>query len=378
MDRHAAELLAPLIAARPTSPAQWRLVSWDAEQGIQVSLARGDAVLLVEFEGRDLARDCYARTARFNVCARRAFRANAPLDDGERRAVDQLVAMVRQRERLLPVLARPAAARASEVREVEVDRVLMPEGAGRYYLNPYVGCMIGCEFCYAAERADFSRGLDGVAALPWGRWVDVKVNAAEVLRREVAQLTPGSVRISPIVTDPYQPLERRYRITRRCLEVLVEARYTPVVLTRAARIREDYDLLARAPGAVVGFSIPTDDDAVREAFEPGADPIEARFEALAEAHARGLRTVVVVQPVLPMNVERLLERVAPYARLVRVDRMHRMDRASPLYARGPYAWAADEAFFERTVTALRDGFAARGVRSDDLDDVADALSGKTS
>jgi DNA repair photolyase len=372
IDDVARDLLEPLLRARP-GPSQWRLVAWDDEQGIQLTLGRGDVMILVELERRDEGRDCYARTARFNVCARRTFRADVPLGDGERRAIDQLVAMIRAREIRLPVVERPSTTRGAAVREIEVDRVLVPEGLGHYYVNPYVGCMIGCEFCYVDERADLSRELEGLPKLPWGRWVDVKINAAEVLRREVREHAPGIVRMSPIVTDPYQPLERRYRITRQCLEVLVEARFVPVVLTRAARIREDFALLARAPAAIVGFSIPTDDDRMRERFEPGADPIEARLEALEEAHRMGLRTCVVIQPMLPMDVERLVARVAPFVSIVRVDRMHRMDRARALYERAGCVDAAEDAFFERTAEELRAAFGARGIRADELDDLAGAL-----
>lgn len=372
IDDVARDLLAPLLRARP-GPSQWSLVSWDAEQGVQVSLQRGEVVLLIELEPRDEGRDCYARTARFNVCARRTFRADLPLGDGERRAIDALVAMIRSRESLLPVVERPQTSRRSAVREIEVDRVLIPEGRGHYYVNPYVGCMIGCEFCYVDERADLSRELEGLPALPWGRWVDVKVNAAEVLRREVREHAPGVVRMSPILTDPYQPLERHYRVTRQCLEVLVEAGFVPMVLTRAARIREDYALLARARSAIVGFSIPTDDDAMRAHFEPGGDPIDARIEALAEAKAAGLRTCAVIQPMLPMNVERLVDRLSPLVGVVRFDRMYRLDRARALYERAGCAWAAQDAFFEQTGEALRRAFAARGVAADDLDDLAGAL-----
>lgn len=368
-ERHAAELLAPLLAARP-APDGWRLVSWDAEQGITVSLGRGDVVVTAEFEPPDASQRAFARTPRFNVNVRRSVGPEGPLTADERRAVDQLVSLVRRRERALPVVPRAEARRGSEVREVLVDRVLMPEGGGRYYLNPYAGCMVGCAFCYVADRADLSRAFDGAAALPWGRWVDVKVNAPEVLRDEVKRHAPGVVRMSPIVTDPYQSIERRYRVTRGCLEVLVDAGFEPVVLTREARVREDYALLARARRAGVGFSIPTDDDAVRAAFEPGADPIEARFEALAEAHARGLATAVVIQPVLPMNVARFVDRVAPYVRLVRIDRMYRPERWQGLYDAVGCPDGGTEAFYARTAAALREGFAARGVRCHDLDDLA--------
>jgi DNA repair photolyase len=252
--------------------------------------------------------------------------------------------------------------------------VLVPEGRGQYYLNPYAGCMIGCPYCYVDERADLSRALEGVARHAWGRWVDVKVDAPEVLRREVRDLPPGPVRMSPILTDPYQPLERTYRVTRGCLEVLLEAGFSPVILTRGARVVEDLDLLARFARAAVGMSVPTDDDSVRARFEPGADPVDARFDALARLHGAGLRTFLAVQPMLPMDPARLVARTAPYVHTVRVDRMHGVEGLRGLYESAGCVEAMEDAFFARTEAALRAGFAARGVRVDALDDL-DALLG---
>jgi DNA repair photolyase len=367
----AAQMLAPLLAARP-GPTQWRLAGIDCDAGIAVTLVRGEAVLLVEIEARDEARACYARTARFNVNARRAF-APGELDLDERRAIDRLVALLTEREASVPAPVRATASHRAAVRVLDDDQVLVDEGTGHYALNPYVGCTIGCAFCYAAARADLTRALEGAPRLEWGRWVDVKEDAPDVLRRELAGRAPGIVRLSPIVTDPYQPLERRYRLTRRCLEVLLDAGFTPIVLTRCAAVLDDLELLARFPRAAVGFSIPTDDDRVREAFEPGADPIDARLAALERCARAGLRTFVVVQPVLPMDPERLVARVAPHVRAVRIDRMHDPARVLHLYQRAGRLDAATDAFFERTAVELRARFAERGVTCDGSDDVAAAL-----
>jgi hypothetical protein len=145
IDELAADLFAPLLTARRGSSG-WRLLGWDCEQGLQVSIGRGRDVVLVEFEPRDESRDCLARTRLFNVCARRSFKASAPLSAEARRAVAAVVAVARQREGRLPEVERSTSGRQSLVREIEVSRVLIPEGAGHYYINPYVGCTIGCEF----------------------------------------------------------------------------------------------------------------------------------------------------------------------------------------------------------------------------------------
>jgi DNA repair photolyase len=371
LDATVRELLGPLLGLDATSPTGWRLVGWDADAGISLTLAKADRLLLVEVEARDDERDCFVRTERFNVCVRHPFGGQAPLTEEELRVVHQIVAILRSRARLLPVVDRPGTAAGSEVREVKVERVLIEEGPGRYYVNPYTGCMIGCAFCYASHRADMSRALEGRPVLPWGRYVDVKVNAPEVLRREVARHAPGIVRLSPIVTDPYQPLERRYRITRHCIEVLGQAGFTPVVLTRAARVVDDLDLLARIPRAAVGLSIPTDDDRMRRVFEPGADSIEERLDALAQCHRAGVTAFGVVQPMLPMDPDRLVAAMAPFVRSVRVDRMHERARARPLYERAGRPDASEDAYFDRTAARLIQGFTSLGV----LVDVADDLGG---
>jgi DNA repair photolyase len=372
VDQLARDLFAPILQAR-TFPDGWHVIGWDAEQGLALTLGRGTTVLLIELEARDESIPCYARTKQFNVCARLQLEA-CEMTDVDRRVVDKVVALVARREALLPVLERSEPSRRAVVREITVDRVLMPEGGGNYYLNPYVGCMIGCEFCYVGPRAALSRRLGGLAEVPWGRYVDVKINAAEILREEVRQRPAGLVRMSPILTDPYQPLEARYRITRQCLEVLHDAGFTPVILTRAARVLDDLDLLVRFPRAAVGFSIPTDDDAMRAHFEPGSDAIEDRFEALEKCHRAGVRTFGCVQPLLPMNVENLVGRMAPFITAVRLDRMHFVPRMLHRYEAAGRVDASSDEFFARTTAELTREFRARGVSVDALDDLVSLLA----
>jgi DNA repair photolyase len=368
----ARELLAPFLDGR-FAPADCRLISWDVEQAICVTFERGQSCLLLEFEERNDRLDCYARTARFNVCVRRQFE-DAQLSDSDRRFVDAVIAVVREREALLPTAARPDPTRKTVIREILVDRVLMHEGRHQYYINPYVGCMIACPFCYVIDRADFSRRLEGLPQLPWGHYLDVKVNAAEVLRRETQSVRSGIVRMSPILTDPYQSAEHHYRITRQCLEVLLDTELVPVVLTRAPRILDDLELLKRFRRAVVGFSIPTDADEYRQIFEPNADPIDDRFAALRALHAAGVKTFAVIQPVLPMNVDRLVENIAPFVSVVRLDRLYVGERVKHLYDSHGLAAFRTEEFADETIGRLTRAFRARGVTVDPLDSLEPLLS----
>jgi DNA repair photolyase len=365
LDRIARDLLAPFLDGR-FAPAGWKLVSWDCEQALCLTFERAGVCVLIELEQRNDRLDCYTRTARFNVCAGRQF-DDADLNDADRSFVEAVIGVVREREASLPAPQRPAAERKTVVREILVDRVLIAEGRDHYYINPYVGCMIACPFCYVIDRAEFSRNLEGLPKLPWGHYLDIKINAAEVLRRELESVKRGIVRMSPILTDPYQPAERNYRITRQCLEVLVETDVAPVVLTRAPRILDDLELLKSFRRALVGFSIPTDADEYRCIFEPNADPIEERFAALRALHTAGVRTFAVIQPVLPMDPDRLVENVAPYVGAVRLDRLYVGERIQHLYDEHGLAAFCTQEYANDTIDRLARGFRARGVIVESLD-----------
>src|SRR5690606_8423282 len=116
-------LFAPLLA-RASFLGGWRVLGWDAEQGLCLTLSRGEKTLLIELERRDPERGCSARTGRFNVCARPSFRASRNLDREDVRAALTVVSLVRRRERLLPSVERAPAGRRSIAREIAVDRVL--------------------------------------------------------------------------------------------------------------------------------------------------------------------------------------------------------------------------------------------------------------
>lgn len=364
--------LRPALAA--ACAPRWRLVGWDVEQGVSFTLERGGAAVLVELERPDPTRPCGGRTARFDVMAR-AVDGPRALSAEEQTLVARVVAALSRTEARLAVVERPTTSQRAEVREVRAEHVLISEGRGQYYVNPYAGCIIGCPYCYVAERADFSRELAGLPRLPWGRWVTVKVGAKEVLARELARAAPGPVRMSPILTDPYQPIERRYRVTRGCLEAMAEhgGGFAPVVLTRAARVLDDLSLLAGFPRAAVGLSIPTDDDRVRQRFEPGADPIEERLAALAALRAAGVRTFAVVQPLLPMDPARLAERVAAATSRVRIDRMHATERALPLYRAAGCEEAAGDVWIADARARLEEALARRGVTFDEIEDMRGVL-----
>jgi DNA repair photolyase len=167
-------------------------------------------------------------------------------------------------------------------------------------LNPYMGCAHRCTFCYV--RA-FELRADRPSGDAYGRSIRVKVNVAEVLRSELARRT---WRREPVAigaaTDPYQPAEGRYRLTRACLEALREARTPFHIITRSPMIVRDVDVLAEAASwakVSVSLSIPTLDEEVWRTTEPGTPPPRQRFRAVRCLVDAGIDAGVAVAPVLP-------------------------------------------------------------------------------
>jgi DNA repair photolyase len=222
-------------------------------------------------------------------------------------------------------------------------------------LNPYVGCEHGCSYCYAS----FMKRFTGHAE-PWGAFVDAKVNAPEVLRRQLRRARRGSVLVGT-VTDPYQPLEREYRLTRRCLEVLAERQFPVNVLTRSPLCVRDVDVFRRFTDLSVGLSIPTDSDDTRKRFEPHAPPIPARLEALRALRREGISTYVFAGPLLPMDPARFVELVGDAAGEVLVDRLNYPAKVVSIYRRAGLERYLEDGWFEQTAEALRAGFERRGV-----------------
>lgn len=181
------------------------------------------------------------------------------------------------------------------VKEIECRSILSKSGIPGvdYVVNPYVGCAHGCVYCYATFIKRFTGHEE-----PWGTFVDVRVNAAEVLARQARRARPGTVVLSS-VTDPYQPLEERYGITRACLEALVGSDLGVSILTKSALVQRDIDILRRLGDVEAACTITTLDEGLRRRFEPRAAPSAARLEALAALGAAGIRTWAFCGPLLP-------------------------------------------------------------------------------
>jgi DNA repair photolyase len=167
-------------------------------------------------------------------------------------------------------------------------------------LNPYMGCVHRCTFCYV--RA-FEQRADRPSDDRYGTSIRVKTNVAEVLRRELARPSWAREIIAiGAATDPYQPAEGRYKLTRACLEVLGDAANPIRIITRGPMIVRDIDVLARAASrasVAVTFSVPTLDHEIWQRTEPGTAPPRQRLRALKQLVDAGIKASVGMAPIIP-------------------------------------------------------------------------------
>jgi DNA repair photolyase len=170
----------------------------------------------------------------------------------------------------------------------------------KWSLNPYTGCVHRCTFCYV--RA-FERRADRPSDDRYGRSIRVKVNVAEVLARELGRKSWQGEQVAVgAATDPYQPAEGRYRLTRASIEAFAGASNPFSIITRGPLIVRDLDVLqeaARRAEVAVNFSVPTLDEHVWRTTEPGTAPPSQRLRALKALVDGGIRAGVGMAPILP-------------------------------------------------------------------------------
>ncbi len=201
------------------------------------------------------------------------------------------------------------------VREVKAKSILSKSKIFEFTVNPYTGCAHACAYCYARFMQKYHPHPE-----PWGEFVDVKINAPELLLKAVSKTPPGKVWVSS-VCDCYQPVERKYELTKRCLEILVQHGWPVNILTKSSLVLRDIGLLKEGKGIEVGFSITTGDEAIRKLFEPGASQIQERIDALETLHKTGIKTFAMIAPLLP-GADDLPERLAGKVDYVLIDRLN--------------------------------------------------------
>jgi DNA repair photolyase len=243
------------------------------------------------------------------------------------------------------------------IQEKRVKSILSKSGIPGvdYCINPYVGCSHGCRYCYATFMKRFTGHTE-----PWGSFLDVKTNAPEVLHRQMKKAARGHVLISS-VTDPYQPVEEKYKLTRRCLEVLLPHQFSVDILTKSPLVLRDLDLLKQFKELEVGITITTDDDEIRRIFEPHAPPIEARIQALKTLAKAGLKTYAFIGPLLPMDPEALSEKINPHVHSVLIDRMNYASKTRKIYTSRKLNQWLDYDFVDEIIQRLEIGLAGKEI-----------------
>lgn len=190
-----------------------------------------------------------------------------------------------------------------------------------YALNPYRGCEHACIYCYAPSVIKY-RGEE-----KWGDFVDVRKNMSRVLSKELrGGKKKGTVGISTI-TDPYQPAEERYEITRNCLEVLLEHDFPISIQTKSSLVLRDPDLLKRFSKCEVGFTITSIDDEIRAKYEPGSSSFEEKLAAIRELSESGIITWVFLGPIMPYitdkddNLEQFMSKISQSIDYILIDKL---------------------------------------------------------
>jgi len=227
-----------------------------------------------------------------------------------------------------------------KVKEVKAKSILNKSKIFDYCLNPYTGCQHDCVYCYARL---FMRRYTGHKE-DWGKFVDVKVNAPGLLKKQLVRAKRGTVWVSS-VCDPYQPLEEKYGLTRQCLKQLAHHQFPVNIQTKSKLVLRDLDIILQFEEIEVGFTITTDDENIARLFEPMTSPIRDRLDALEKIHSKGIRTFVFIGPLLPGTPEKLVESIEGKADNVLIDRMNYLNTVKRFYHRQDLKEAATDLFF---------------------------------
>ncbi len=247
------------------------------------------------------------------------------------------------------------------VTEVRAKSILNKSKIFDYCLNAYIGCQVNCRYCYARL---FMPRYSGHSE-PWGTFVDVKINAVELLRRQLVRAKRGTVWVSS-VCDPYQPLEASFQLTRQCLAELAACQFPVSIQTKSALVLRDIDLLEKFKDVEVGITITTDDEHLARLFEPGASPVSARVEALGFLRSRRIRTFAFIGPLLPGDPARLIGKLEGKVERILVDRMNYLPAVASFYRQHRLEQAMTDEFFRSQAQRLATHAARIGIPTEIL------------
>jgi DNA repair photolyase len=185
-----------------------------------------------------------------------------------------------------------------KIKEVKCKSALSKCGfpGGGFCINPYTGCGHGCRYCYARFMKRFTGHKE-----EWGTFVDVKTNIAEVLEKQIkSKKYRGEIIYIGTVTDPYQPLEKKYRLMRKILGILVNHDNPVSILTKSDMVLRDVDLLKRFNDIDVNFTVNTLDEKWKKLVEPDSPTVRKRLEAMKRLTRKGISVFAMMGPYWPI------------------------------------------------------------------------------
>ena len=189
------------------------------------------------------------------------------------------------------------------IREVHCKTALSPSSLPGidYSLNPYRGCEHACIYCYVPSVLSIPRD-------EWGEFIDIRRNIPTVLAKELKKKKCGTIGIST-VTDPYQPIEKKYRLTRLCLEQLTRYDFPIDIQTKSDLVLRDTDLFKEFKDIEVGITVNGFDGKLKEEIEPLSPSNERRINALKVLHENGIKNYAFISPIIPnlVDVEQLIK-----------------------------------------------------------------------
>jgi DNA repair photolyase len=239
------------------------------------------------------------------------------------------------------------------VNEISARSILSKSAIFDYVINPYIGCQFNCTYCYARFMKRFTGHRE-----PWGQFVDVKINAPQLLSKEINRKKPGRVWISG-VCDPYQPLESQHELTRKCLELLMLHNWPVTLQTKSNLILRDIDLIAGHDNVEAGLTVTTANEKIKIIFEPVAPSIKSRIEALEKLHSSGIRTFAMIAPMLP-DAEGLADLLNGKVDYVLIDRMNYW-YAKSVYQKHNLEHTLNYEFIDKQSSILAAAFNKQGI-----------------
>jgi DNA repair photolyase len=203
-------------------------------------------------------------------------------------------------------------------KEIKAKSIISPSALPGvdFVINPYAGCLHACVYCYARFMKRFMN-----EPLEWGEFCHPKINAVELVAKEIKKIPERSSIMFSSVTDTYNPLERKYELTRKILEILVDYNIDVSILTKSDLVLRDLDILKKIRQIEVGFTVTTTNKKFQKIIEPGASSPQKRIEALRVLKQSGISTYAFIGPILPYftDLENIFEQLSGIVEYVFVD-----------------------------------------------------------